>query len=203
MADGGEPALARQTQGQHLAEGQHHIDEIQYFGGTAHLGHQLGLDGAGALGPHEEHRALAQLRRQRQEQHQHTHAAHPLGQRAPQQHAAGQVGHGGEGGRAGGGQAGDRLEQGVDITVQNAGEHIGKRAEQCQQHPAEGHCRKAVAAVHLGLFHRDQMQHRARRGTEQRRQEKLLPAGLGINTGRQCRQQQEACLDPQDVAHCV
>ena len=203
MADGGEPALARQTQGQHLAEGQHHIDEIQYFGGAAHLGHQLGLDGAGALGPHEEHRALAHAGRQRQEQHQHTHAAHPLGQRAPQQHAAGQMGHSGEGGRAGGGQAGDRLEQGINIAVQNAGEHIGQRAEQCQQHPAERHGHEPVAAVHLCLFHRDQMQHRARRGTEQRRQQKLLPAGLGINTGRQCRQQQEACLDPQDVAHCV
>ena len=203
MADGGEPALARQTQGQHLAEGQHHIDEIQYFGGATHLGHQFGLDGAGAFGAHEEHRALAHAGRQRQEQHQHTHAAHPLGQRAPQQHAAGQMGHSGEGGRAGGGQAGDSLEHGVDITVQNAGEHIGQRAEQCQQHPAEGHGHEPVAAVHLCLFHRDQMQHRARRGTEQRRQQKLLPADLGINTGRQCRQQQETCLDPQDVAHCV
>ena len=201
MIDGGEPTLPRDTQGGYLAGRQDHVDGVEDLGGAAHLGHQLGLDGAGAFGAHEEHRALAHAGRQRQEQHQHAHAAHPLGQRAPQQHAAGQVGHSGEGGRAGGGQAGDRLEQGVDIAGHGAGEHIGQRPEQGQQHPAERHGYEPVAAVHLCLFHRDQAQTRAHGGAEGGGEQELTPVYLPADAGRQRREQKKSGLHPQDVAH--
>ena len=152
-----------------------------------------------ALRPHQVHRAVPQLGHQRQKQHQHAHAAHPLGQGAPQQNAAGQMLHLRKHRGAGGGQAGHRFKHRVHIVGQRAGERIGQRTGEGQGDPAQRHGHKAVAAVHLRLFYRHQMQRRAQQDAQHRRAEKRQPR-LAVQHRRRQRQQQEAGLHPQHIA---
>ena len=196
-----EPGHAGDTQGNGLCRRQRHIDGIEYLGGAAHTGYQLGLDGAGAFGLHQIACAVAQTGHQGQKQHQHAHAAHPLGLAAPEQDAGRQRLHSGQNGSAGGGQTRGRFKQGVHIGGDSAGEGIGQSAEYGQHHPAQGHSGIAVTTLHPAALHLQQLCGAAQQRADDDRCDKDLAASVAVVYAQQQRQQKKTGLHPQHIAY--
>ncbi len=141
----------RDDERRQLDHGQRAVNQVEDLGRIAHLGYDLAQAGTGAFRPHQVRGASRHLRQQRQGEHQHAHAADPVGEAAPEHHAAGQPVKVAHQRGARGGKAGYRLEKGVDIVGNQAGDHKGQRAKGAEQHPREGHHQKALAGAQVLL----------------------------------------------------
>ena len=165
------------------------------------MGQQLALDRAGAFGPHQVYGPRPRPGHQGQKQHQHTHAAHPLGQRPPEEDTPWHGLHIRQDGGSGGGEARGRLEQGIRIVWDSPAEDVRHRPEQAQHDPRHGHHRIAVPALQTVLPGRDVGE--PAQAAQPQRPQKRLPAGLTIAYGHQQRQQQAPGFHPEGIAHDV
>ena len=133
--------------------------------------------------------------------HQHAHAAHPVGEAAPEQRAVAQGFHVGQDGGAGGGKAGDGLEESVNKGRYFAGNHKGQCAEGTHQHPDQRHDGQAVAGkdggVFGGLAAGDEPQHRQQRGRQQKCRQQIP---LVVEHGADQREKHQTCFDCKDAA---
>ena len=118
---------ARQTQSYDLRRRQTNVDAIEHLGGVVDMGQQLALDRAGAFGPHQVYGPRPRPGHQGQKQHQHTHAAHPLGQRPPEEDPPWHGLHIRQDSGSGGGEARGRLEQGIRIVGDSPAEDVRHR----------------------------------------------------------------------------
>ena len=194
---------ACQTQGHDLCRRQSNVDAIEYLGGVTDMGQQFALDGTGTLGPHQVYGPRPRPGHQGQKQHQHTHAAHPLGQRPPEEDTPWHGLHIRQDGGSGGGEARGRLEQGVSIVGDSPAEDVRHRPEQAQHDPRHGHHRIAVPALQTVLPGRDAGEDQPAQAAQPQRPQKRLPAGLTIACGHQQRQQQAPGFHPEGIAHDV
>ena len=72
-------------------------------------------------------------------EYQYAHAAHKMGKAPPEEDAPGQTLHRRKDGGAGGGEAGDGLEQSVHVAWNGTAEHEGERACEGENDPAQRH----------------------------------------------------------------
>ena len=126
-----------------------------------------------------------------------------MGEAAPVEQAHGQGLHIPEDGGAGGGEAGDRFEEGVDEVGNVAAEYKGKGAKRGNQDPGDGHDHKAILGVEiaaLGTPFRYELgngrQEHQRHGGQKAEDGGLLPLKKGDAQGWQ----HEQGHDAQDVA---
>ena len=163
------------------------------------MGQQLALDRAGAFGPHQVYGPRPRPGHQGQKQHQHTHAAHPLGQRPPEEDPPWHGLHIRQDGGSGGGEARGRLEQGIRIVGDSPAEDVRHRPEQAQHDPRHGHHRIAVPTLQTVLPGRDVGEDQPAQAAQPQRPQKRLPAGLTIAYGHQQRQQQAPGFHPEGI----
>ena len=200
VGDGIEPRHPRNTQCDGLGNGEAEIEGVEDLRRVAEAGHKAGLNGAGALGVHQKHRAAAQVGHQRQEQHQYAHAAHPLGLGAPKEDAVGQALDLGQDRCTRGGKTRSRLKYRVDIVGDGAGKDVGQRAEECQQHPRQGHRGVAVPVMEIGVLCFTKAQQRTYHKADGSAQQKGTPAAVRVDEGHQQGQQQKSRFHPQNVS---
>ena len=148
----------RQLECDHLKNGEGKIDAVEDLGRLGRFGHQLGDNGAGGLGLHQVQGAGSQGGEQGNGENQYAHAAQPVGKGAPEQQSVGQTFNGGEDGGAGGGEAGQRFKQGVDVGgkgprfgIQQPEDAEGQGAEYADQNPDEPGGEKALPGKEVGL----------------------------------------------------
>ena len=121
-----------------LQQRQQNIDPVQQFRGGGCFRNQLAQGGAGTFGPDEMGSPPGQLRQPGKRQHQDAHSADPVGRRAPEHDAPGEMLKIRRDGSAGRRQAGNGLKKRVLKTGKDPGKQKGKRTENAQQDPSEG-----------------------------------------------------------------
>ena len=120
--------------------------------------HELADSRSGDLGAHDVHGVFPAHGQHRHQEDQHAHAADPVGEHAPEHHAARHAVKVGKHRGAGRREAGHGLKQGVDVVRHAAREHKRHRPDQGNQDPAQPDDDKAVAGDEAVLFRLRQKQ---------------------------------------------
>ena len=147
-----------------FGKGERNINKVKYGGGLPRAGDELTHGRAGHLGTHDVHGMLVAVGQHRHDEHQHAHAAYPVG-KLPPEHIAPRHGLNiVQNRRAGSGEAGDGLKNGVKIIGDAPAYHKGQRADKRHQYPAQPHNGKAVTGEKAAVPRPEQAQQSARRG---------------------------------------
>ena len=168
-----------------LQKGHAHVDLVQNACSVPCAGHQLAHYGAGHLRAHDVDGAVGDAGHQCHHEHQHAHAAHPVGKAAPEQQAPAHDLHICQDRRAGGGEAADGLEEGVDVGGDLPGDVEGQRTQRGDRHPGQRHGDEALSGVdHLGFRPAQQRQRKARRQRNRRRNQDRPQAAFAVDERR-------------------
>ena len=152
MADGVEGVHAGQPVGQCAGHGQGEVDDPQHARGFRDArGQLLVLGHPGGLRTIQLHAADTQQGQDGDGQHDDAHATEELDLLAMIEDGFRQLVEPGDDGGTGGGEAGDRFEQGVgDPEVQADNE--GQRTDHAEDHPEQGDDEEAVAHGQFTVF---------------------------------------------------
>ena len=202
-ADRVEERHAADEQQDHLEHGQTEVDRVQDGRGVAHMRRHLGDRGAGAFRTHEEDGLSAREREHDQHEHEHAHAADPVRQAAPEHGGVAERLDVAENGRAGRGEAGNRLEERVDEKRDLTAQDKRQRADDREDEPAQRDRNITLTGVEAGVLRLSVAQERRAGETDGGRGQISRKLCFAVDDGGQRREEQKNRLDTEHPADQV